>query len=84
VSNDAPTIPAEQKSASKNSLAGNRLQKCKHPGGKVPFFHELKSSQKTLPAWVHAQRLHICEKAQGMIFAHFPQISRTGSANFPL
>jgi hypothetical protein len=57
VSNDAPTIPAEQKSASKNSLAGNRLQKCKHPGGKVPFFHELKSSQKTLPAWVYFHAL---------------------------
>jgi hypothetical protein len=67
VSNDAPTIPAEQKSASKNSLAGNRLQKCKHPNGKVPFFHDLKSSQNPLPAWVHAQRLHICEKAQGKV-----------------
>jgi hypothetical protein len=50
-------IPAEQKSASRNSLAGNRLQKCKHPRGKVPFFHELKSSQKTLPAWVHFHAL---------------------------
>jgi hypothetical protein len=34
----------------------------------VPFFHKLKSLQKTLPAWVHAQRLHICEKAQGESF----------------
>jgi hypothetical protein len=41
------------------------LQKCKHPSGKVPFFHELKSSQNPLPAWVHVQRLQICEKAQG-------------------
>jgi hypothetical protein len=45
------------------------LQKCKHPNGKVPFFHELKSSQNPPLAWVHVQRLHICEKAQGMILS---------------
>jgi hypothetical protein len=44
------------------------LQKCKHVNGKVPFFHELKSSQKTLLAWVHVQRLHTCKKAQGESF----------------
>jgi hypothetical protein len=60
-------IQPRQKSASKNSLTGNRLQKCKHPNGKVPFFHDLKSSQKTPLAWVHVQRLHICEKAQGKV-----------------
>jgi hypothetical protein len=27
---------------------------------------------------------HTCQKAQGMIFADFPQISRSGSADFPL
>jgi hypothetical protein len=43
------------------------LQKCKHPNGKVPFFHDLKSSQNPLPAWVHVQRLQICEKAQGKV-----------------
>jgi len=50
-------IQPRQKSASKNSLAGNRLQKCKHPSGKVPFFHELKSSQNPLPAWVYFHAL---------------------------
>jgi hypothetical protein len=50
-------IQPRQKSASKNSLAGNRLQKCKHPGGKVSFFHEFEFAQNPLPAWVHFHAL---------------------------
>jgi hypothetical protein len=78
-------IPAEQKSASKNSLAGNRLQKCKHPSGKVPFFHELKSSQKTLPAWVyfHALSFSYLLKSARHDFCRFPADFPIGKCRFP-
>ena len=78
-------IQPRQKSASKNSLVGNRLQKCKHPGGKVPFFHELKSSQNPLPAWVyfHALSFSYLRKSARHDFCRFSADFPNGKCRFP-